>query len=61
VVKRMAVVSSAVLCGLLLAGCTTKTGPVTGPAAEARDSANPSAVREVTLHVEGMIERQNIT
>jgi len=49
------------LSGLLLAGCTTKTGPVTGPAAGAGDAANPSAVREVTIRVEGMIERQNIT
>ena len=59
--NRMLVTFMVVLCGLLLAGCGTKTGPVTSPAGEAGDSANPTAVREVTIRVEGMIERQNIT
>ncbi len=59
--KRMLVTFVAALCGFLVAGCTAKTGPVTSPTAEAGDSANSSAVRDVTIHVEGMIERQDIT
>src|SRR5262249_35904346 len=59
--KRMMVTFQAVFCSLLLAGCTAKTGPATGPTADTGDSANPSAVHNVTLRVDGMIERQNIT
>lgn len=59
--KRMLVTFSVAVCGFLLAGCNAKTGPAGGPSAETSDAANPAAVRNVTLRVDGMIERQNIT
>jgi len=47
--------------GLLVAGCTTKTGPSVHPLTEETHSPAPANVQNVTLYVEGMIERQNIT
>jgi hypothetical protein len=47
--------------GLLVAGCTTKTGPSAHRLAEKTHSPAPANVQKVTLYVEGMIERQNIT
>jgi len=47
--------------GLLVAGCTTKNGPSTHPLAEGTHSPALVNIQKVTLYVEGMIERQNIT
>jgi hypothetical protein len=47
--------------GLLVAGCTTKNGPSTHPLAEETHWPALVNVQKVTLFVEGMIERQNIT
>ncbi len=54
--KRMIELLKPGMWGLLVAGCTTKSAPL--PAAGSDQAAN---ARKATVHVAGMIERQNIT